>query len=124
MIELNPFSPTATGSFLFDWKSDLNLLWGKTTSEFPVFRCRTMPRNDMHLVSLLPYDFEKVIEKALFLRRKSMTQTMNEISEKQEGLTAVRLNSSVTFFAKPQEETQFPNVLENYFTNALNNFGN
>ena len=68
VIELNPFAPSATGSFLFNWKMDLNMLWGKDQCEYPIFSYRTTPREDFHSVTLLPPNYEHVIQNALTKR--------------------------------------------------------
>lgn len=68
-IELNPFAPAATGSGLFNWKNDLMMLWGKAPCEYPVFKYRTTPREDLKSVSLLPSNYESVIQSAITKRQ-------------------------------------------------------
>ncbi|CZG95294.1 D123 [Legionella pneumophila] len=68
VIELNPFAPAATGCGLFNWKNDLMMLWGKTSCDYPVFKYRTTPREDLQSVSLLPSNYESVIQSALIKR--------------------------------------------------------
>lgn len=70
VIELTPFAPSATGPGLFNWETELNLLWGKAASEYPVFKDRTQPRDNYHSITLLPSNFEQVIESALIKRLK------------------------------------------------------
>ncbi len=53
VIELNPFAPAATGASLFNWKRDLNSLWGKEQCDYPILRYRTEPRESFHSISLL-----------------------------------------------------------------------
>lgn len=64
VIELNPFAPAATACALFNWKNDLMTLWGKAPCDYPLFRYRTTPREDLHTVSLLPSNYESVIQSA------------------------------------------------------------
>lgn len=71
VIELNPFAPSATGSLLFNWKTDLDTLWGKAPCEYPIFNYRTKPRTDFHSITLLPANYEHVIENALTKRLTS-----------------------------------------------------
>jgi hypothetical protein len=68
VIELNPFAPAATGSGLFNWKNELMTLWGKTSADYPIFRQRTTPREDLSAVTLLPANYESVIKTALTKR--------------------------------------------------------
>ena len=68
VIELNPFAPAATGCALFNWKNDLMTLWGKADCDYPVFSCRTSPREEFDTVSLLPAQYKSVIENALSRR--------------------------------------------------------
>ncbi|BCA96609.1 hypothetical protein TUM19329_29700 [Legionella antarctica] len=68
VIELNPFAPAATGCALFNWNNDLMMLWGKTECDYPLFRYRTAPREDLHSVTLLPSNYESVIQSALSKR--------------------------------------------------------
>lgn len=81
VIELNPFAPSATGSFLFNWKTDLNRLWGKDSCEYPTLRYRTTPREDLHSISLLPLNYEQVIQNAL-TRRLANTPPQADTTER------------------------------------------
>ncbi len=68
VIELNPFAPAATGCGLFNWKNDLMVLWGKSECDYPLFRYRATTREDLHTVTLLPSNYESVIQSALAKR--------------------------------------------------------
>lgn len=68
VIELNPFAPSATGCGLFNWKKDLDILWGKASCEYPIYSFRTESREDLSSVTLLPSNYEQVIERALVKR--------------------------------------------------------
>ncbi|KTD55624.1 hypothetical protein Lsan_3176 [Legionella santicrucis] len=68
VIELNPFAPSATGCGLFNWQKDLDILWGKAPCEYPIYRFRTEPRENLSSVTLLPSNYEQVIERALVKR--------------------------------------------------------
>ncbi|HAT9019717.1 TPA: lpg1684 family Dot/Icm T4SS effector, partial [Legionella pneumophila subsp. pneumophila] len=81
VIELNPFAPAATGSGLFNWKNDLMMLWGKASCDYPVFKYRTTPREDLQSVSLLPSNYESVIKSALIKRLE--TSYSNSASQKE-----------------------------------------
>lgn len=69
VVELNPFAPAASGGFLFDWNTELNLLWGRMDCDYPIFRYRTEPRQSYDSVTLLPPNYQNVLQKALEARR-------------------------------------------------------
>lgn len=71
VIELNPFAPSATGCGLFNWQKDLDILWGKAPCEYPIYAFRTEPRENLSSVTLLPSNYEQVIEHALVKRFKA-----------------------------------------------------
>lgn len=81
LIELNPFSPAATGSALFNWKSDLNILWGKADREYPVYAYRTSPCENMESISLLPPNYKTIISDALDRRTTNHSTFFKNISD-------------------------------------------
>lgn len=79
LIELNPFAPSATGALIFNWNTDLDRLWGMSPCQSPIFNYRTKPRDDFHSISLLPSNYEAVIQHAI-AKRKIHSSPMTERS--------------------------------------------
>ncbi|KTC87194.1 hypothetical protein [Legionella brunensis] len=104
VIELNPFAPSATGSALFNWKNDLMTLWGKAECEYPVFRHRTTPREDLHTVTLLPTNYESVIKSALSKRLANAPPEMGLISQRDQFFTPLKTMSETIVHSNTKDE--------------------
>ncbi|STY31289.1 D123 [Legionella wadsworthii] len=101
VIELNPFAPSATGCALFNWKTDLDMLWGKASCDYPVFSYRTQPREDLRSVTLLPSNHQEVIQKAREKRiSHSTAAVITPVSPQLETPVSI-LNQGQGFFSMP-----------------------
>ena len=106
VIELNPFAPSATGCALFNWKTDLNMLWGKTHYESPVFNFRTQPREDFRSVTLLPANYEQVIQNALSKRlAHSLSSSEPQVRSERVTSTMSSVHQEHRFFVPEQPRT-------------------
>ncbi len=101
VIELNPFAPSATGSGLFNWETDLDMLWGKAPCEYPIFSYRQKPREDFKNVTLIPPNYEQVIQKAI---SKKLTNSIPYVDkhDRPEIKEQVNANSPDRFFLPSQ----------------------
>jgi hypothetical protein len=86
VVELNPFAPCVTGCGLFNWRTDLDLLWGRPIASTepdsglgaaskrtalpaaPPLRLRREPRGSFDNVALLPAGYQHVIDAAVNAR--------------------------------------------------------
>lgn len=100
VIELNPFAPSATGCGLFNWQKDLDILWGKAPCEYPIYRFRTEPRENFSSVTLLPSNYEQVIDRALV--KRLVTSLPSVDSQASPSMSTV--SHSSRFFTSPPQQ--------------------
>lgn len=60
IIEINPFFPATTSCALFDWKKDLDMLWGENIN-YKLLYIRENIKEDFSSVSLLQYNYDQII---------------------------------------------------------------
>ncbi|AUH74026.1 hypothetical protein [Legionella sainthelensi] len=101
VIELNPFAPSATGCGLFNWQKDLDILWGKAPCEYPIYSFRTEPRENLSSVTLLPSNYEQVIERALDKRFVASLPSVDP----QASPSVSTASHSNRFFTAPHQQT-------------------
>lgn len=101
VIELNPFAPSATGCALFNWKTDLDMLWGKASCDYPVFSYRAQPREDLRSVTLLPSNHQEVIQNAREKRIGNSTAAVRTPVSPQLETSVHIINQGKGFFSMP-----------------------
>jgi len=113
LIELNPFSPAAKGSALFNWTKDLNTLWGKAERDYPVYAYRSSPCDKLEAVSLLPLNYQTIIADALRKREAGKAADMRTETTEQTAQHSHEMNRQCMFFSSDsKKETALMQNLE------------